>query len=154
MKTADFTTTILVNQTPENAYKAINNVCGWWTGAPGVEGSTNQLNDEFTYDYQPYHHSKQKIMELIPGKKVVWLVTESYLNFVEDKNEWTGTKIVFDITPKGDQTEVRFTHVGLVPTGECYDSCSNAWGGYISNGLRNLIANCKADPAAKESVTA
>jgi hypothetical protein len=141
MKTSDFTATILVDQTPEEAFDAINNVRGWWTGDPGIEGSTDKLNDEFTYDYKPYHHSKQKITELIPGKKIVWLITDSALNFVEDKNEWTGTKITFDIAKKGDKTEVCFTHVGLVPGAECYNDCSNAWGSYITGSLRNFIAN-------------
>ena len=143
MKTSDFTATILVDQTPEEAFNAINNVRGWWTGEPGIEGSTDKLNDEFTYDYKPYHHSKQKITELIPGKKVVWLVTDSNINFVEDKNEWTGTKITFEITKKADKTEVRFTHVGLVPGVACYNDCSNAWGSYITSSLRNLIAKGK-----------
>jgi len=143
MKTSDFTATILVDQTPEEAFNAINNVRGWWTGEPGIEGSTDKLNDEFTYDYKPYHHSKQKLTELIPGKKVVWLVTDSNINFVEDKNEWTGTKITFEITKKGDKTEVCFTHVGLAPGIECYDNCSNAWGSYISSSLRNFIAKSR-----------
>ena len=143
MKTSDFTATILVDQTPEEAFNAINNVRGWWTGEPGIEGSTDKLNDEFTYDYKPYHHSKQKITELIPGKKVVWLVTDSIISFVGDKNKWTGTKITFEITKKGDKTEVCFTHVGLAPGIECYDNCSNAWGSYISVSLLNLIAKGK-----------
>jgi len=143
MKTLDFTATILVDQTPEEAFNAINNVREWWTGEPGIEGSTDKLNDEFTYDYKPYHHSKQKITELIPGKKIVWLVTDSNINFVEDKNEWTGTKITFEIKKRGDKTEVCFTHLGLVPDIECYDGCSNAWGSYISSSLRNLITKAK-----------
>ncbi len=143
MKTSDFTTTILVDQTPEEAFAAINNVRGWWTGEPGVEGSTDKLNDEFTYDYKPYHHTKQKIMELIPGKKITWLVIDSEINFVEDKNEWTGTKIMFEISKKADKTEVRFTHVGLVPGVPCYNDCSNAWGSYIKGSLFKLITEGK-----------
>jgi hypothetical protein len=143
MKTTDFTTTILVDQTPSEVFEAINNVRGWWTGEPGVEGSTDKLGDEFTYRYEPHHYSKQKITELIPGKKVVWNVTESSINFVEDKNEWTGTKITFDISKRDGKTEVRFTHMGLVPQIECYDGCSNAWGSYINNSLRNLINSSK-----------
>ena len=143
METSDFSATILVDQTPEEAFAAINNVSGWWTGEPGVEGSTDKLNDEFTYDYKPYHHTKQKVTELIPGKKVAWLVIDSEINFVEDKNEWTGTKIVFEIAKKGDKTEVRFTHVGLIPDSECYDSCSNAWGSYINGRLFKLLSEGK-----------
>ena len=141
--TSDFTTTILVDQTPEEAFNAINNVRGWWTGEPGVEGSTGKLNDEFTYRYKDIHYSKQKITELIPGKKIVWLITDSKLNFIKDKNEWTGTEISFEIAKKDDKTEVRFTHVGLVPDIECYADCSNAWSSYITSSLRSFIAIAK-----------
>jgi len=144
METSDFSTTLLVDQTPEEAFKAIVNVNGWWTGNPGVEGSADKVNDEFTYAYDPYHYSKQRVTELVPGKKVAWLVTDSQLSFVQQKDEWTNTKIIFDITRQGDQTQVKFTHVGLMPDGECYNDCSNAWGSYIKNSLRDLIAATKS----------
>ncbi|MDR3667558.1 MAG: hypothetical protein P4L35_12010 [Ignavibacteriaceae bacterium] len=75
----------------------------------------------------------------MPGKKIVWYVTDSSLDFLKNKSEWNGTNITFDITKKGDKTEVRFTHLGIAPGIECYDKCSNAWGSYINNSLRNLI---------------
>ncbi len=120
------------------AFNAINNVRAWWHG--DIEGNTEKLNDEFTYTHKPHHYSKHKLTEVIPGKKVVWLITESQLNFVKDKTEWTGTKIVFDITEKDGQTEVRFTHYGLSPALECFGGCSNAWSSYINNSLRKFIA--------------
>src|SRR4051812_24787689 len=95
MKTQDFTTTISVNGTPEEAFAAITNVRAWWTGE--IEGNSAHEGDEFTYRYQKFHYSKQKVTQLIPGKKVAWLVLESQLNFVENKSEWTGTEITFDI---------------------------------------------------------
>ena len=143
MATKDFTTNILVDQTPQEAFNIINNVRGWWTGEPGVDGNTDKLGDEFTYRYGNIHYSKQKVTELIPGKKVVWLVTDSELNFIKNKSEWTGTKIIFEIAKKGDKTEVRFTHMGLVPEVECYGDCSNAWSSYIKNSLRNFITKDK-----------
>jgi hypothetical protein len=85
------------------------------------------LGGEFTYRYKDIHASKQKVTELVPGRKVVWTVTDSALQFVEHKDEWTGTKVVFDIVRKGDKTEIRFTHVGLVPNFDCYDACSKGW---------------------------
>jgi len=150
MKTQNYTTSFAVNESPEEVFAAINNVREWWTGNPGLEGSTDELGDEFTYRYEPHHYSKQKIAEFIPSKKIVWLVLDSQLNFVKDKHEWTGTKITFEIAGKGDKTEVRFTHVGLVPEYECFDVCSNAWGSYINGSLRSLITTGKGQPNQKE----
>ena len=137
MNTQDFSTTLLVEQTPAEVFNAINNVRAWWFGE--IEGSTDKLNDEFTYKYETFHYSKQKVTELIPNKKIVWLVTESSLSFIEDKSEWTGTKIIFDISGKDNQTQVRFTHEGLVPKNECYSECSNAWSSIIGHSLYKLI---------------
>ncbi len=137
MSDQDYTTSFTVDQTPEGVFAAINNVRGWWTG--DIEGGTDKLGDEFTYRYEDLHYSKQRVIELIPGEKVVWLVTEADITFVEDKSEWKGTKPTFEIAKKGDKTEVRFTHVGLVPQIECYNSCSDAWGFYIKSSLRNFI---------------
>jgi hypothetical protein len=145
MKTSDFTVTLLVDETPEEVFNAIINVRGWWTGQPGVEGNTEKLNDEFTYRYKDIHYSKQKVTELVPGKKVVWLITDSQLNFTKVKDEWTGTKISFDISGKDNKTEVRFTHIGLDPGIECYHDCSNAWSSYINSSLRNFITKDKAE---------
>src|SRR2546427_4271984 len=148
MYSQNYTTTFTVDQTPKEAFDAINNVRGWWSGE--IEGSTDKLGEEWTYRYKDFHYSKQKITELVPGKKVVWSVLDSYLDFVEDKTEWNGTKVTFEIAKKGDKTEVRFTHVGLNPDVECYDDCSNAWGSYINGSLRNLITKGKGQPNPKE----
>ncbi len=84
--------------------------------------------------------------DLIPGKKVTWLVLDNYFNFTKDKSEWKGTRMVFDISKTGSKTKVRFTHVGLVPNYECYDVCSDAWGSYIRGSLRSLIMTGKGQP--------
>ena len=148
MKSQNLTFTIMVDQTPEEAFAAINNVREWWSGE--LEGNTDKLGDEWTYRYKDIHYSRQRITELVPGKKVVWRVLDSYLNFVEDKKEWNGTEITFDIARKGGQTEVRFSHLGLSPEVECFDGCSSAWGFYINTSLRNLIATGKGEPNKQE----
>lgn len=141
MATSDFTTTILVEQSPKEVFNAINNVGAWWQGE--VKGNTNKLNDEFTYQMEDIHFSKQKLVEVVPNKKVVWLVTESKLNFIKKKNEWTGTKISFEISELNNKTQMRFTHEGLVNEIECYDACSNAWSALIQQSLFSLITTGK-----------
>jgi hypothetical protein len=148
MQNQNFTTTILVTQTPEEVFNAINNPGGWWSEE--IEGSTKKLNDEFTYHYKDVHISKMKLIEVIPNKKVVWLVMDNYFQFTKDKSEWTGNKIVFEITEKDNKTQLKFTQVGLVPEYECYDICQNAWSNYINNSLGSLISTGKGHPNPKE----
>jgi len=132
-----FTTRFTVSQSPEAVFAAINNPRAWWSGE--FEGSTSQLGDIFSYRYKDLHLSKQQVTELVPGRRVAWLVLESRLNHIEDVTEWDGTTITFDIAPKGDKTEMVFTHVGLKPAVECYDTCSDAWTALIQGSLRQLI---------------
>ncbi len=137
----DFTTTFFVDQTPAEVFSAINNVRGWWQGE--VEGSTDKLDDEFTYRMKDIHFSKQRLIEVVPDKKVIWLVTDSKLNFLKNKSEWTGTKIGFDISEINNKTQLRFTHTGLVPTIECYGSCSKGWSKLIQESLLSVVTTGK-----------
>lgn len=137
MNTSDFSTIFTVDQSPEEVFAAINDVRAWWPGE--FEGNTVKLGDEFTYRYRDMHRSTQKITVSVPGKKVVWHVLDAQLNFTKDKAEWKGTDITFDISRQGDKTQVRFTHVGLVPAFECFDQCSNAWSSIINHNLRGRI---------------
>lgn len=144
MTKRNLTLTFTVDQSPEQVFAAINNVRGWWSGE--IEGPTDKLAGVFTYSYKKLHRSKHEVTELVPNKKIVWHTVASQLEFVKDKKEWDGTDIVFDIERRGNKTEVRFTHAGLVPTFECYDDCSGAWGFYIKDSLRKLITTGKGAP--------
>jgi Activator of Hsp90 ATPase homolog 1-like protein len=140
----DFTTSFVVDQTSEKVFDAINNVRGWW--GEDVEGSNDKVGDEFTYRVQDIHNSKLRVIELIPNEKVVWLVLDNHMNFVEDQTEWVGTTINFEIGRKGDQTEVRFAHLGLIPQHECFSVCSNAWGSLMHGSLPRLITTGTGQP--------
>ena len=148
MSGPDFSTTFVVDETPQAAFAAITDVRGWWSGE--IDGRTDRLGEQFTYRYQDLHFSKQTITELIPGEKVVWHVVDAYLGFTSDPNEWIGTDIAFEVARTGDHTEVTFTHRGLVPAFECFGECSNAWGFYINDSLRSLITTGQGAPNPKE----
>ena len=141
MNAIDFTTTILVDQSTKEVFDAINNPQDWWPGE--ITGSAKKLSDEFTYRYKEFHLTRQRIVEMIPDQKVVWLVTECQINYAEDINEWTGTKIIFEISEEGNKVRLRFTHQGLVPEIECFDSCSNSWNQIIQESLFSLITTGK-----------
>lgn len=152
MATKDFTLTLTTDRTPQEVFKAITNVRGWWSGYYNekFEGNTDKLGEEFTFHAgDGAHYTKQKLVELVPNKKMVWLITESKLSFVEEMHEWTGTNVIFDIVEKGNKTELVFTHQGLTPSFECYDSCAPAWTQYLENKLLPLINSGKTAAAIK-----
>lgn len=141
MKSRDYTTTLRVDASRGKAFDAINDVRGWWAGE--IKGGTAKVGDEFAYAYENFHRTKQRVVELVPGKKVAWLVLAGSLNFVENKSEWDGTRIEFAIARNGGKTEIRFTHVGLHPDLECFEACSNAWSSLVKISLRKLIVSGK-----------
>jgi hypothetical protein len=134
----DYATSYTVEQSPDRVFAAIVDVRGWWTGR--VDGITDEVGSEFAYRHPPQHYSRQRIIELNPARRVVWEVTESDLSFTAHPDEWTGTRIVFEITPaeQGGST-LHFTHIGLVPDVECFGACSAGWLHYVSGSLRSLI---------------
>jgi hypothetical protein len=140
----NFTTAFTVDQTPEAAYAAINNVRGWWSEE--VEGPTDKVGEAFRYHFRDIHRCEIRVTELVPGRKVAWLVLDNHFNFTHDETEWKGTRMVFDISSKGGRTEVRLTHQGLVPEYECYDACSNGWTTYVNGSLHDLIVTGKGQP--------
>ena len=142
--TPDYTTEFTVDESPRDVFAAITNVPAWWSGT--IDGDCDRLGARFTYRYQDEHRSTQEITEFVPGAKIVWQVVDSYLRFVKKTDEWTGTRMVFEISESNGKTRVRFTHAGLKPEEECYDSCSNAWRLLINGNLKSLITTGKKQP--------
>jgi hypothetical protein len=143
MKTAskNFTYSFSSSRKPEKVFELLLNIEQWWSGLydETINGKSDNVNDEFTFKAGGgAHYSKQKLIEIIPNKKIVWLVTDSKLTFISETDEWVGTKICFDISIEENKTKVAFTHEGLVPEIECYKDCSNGWTGYLEK-LKNKL---------------
>ena len=139
-----YSTSYTVEQSPDEVFAAVLDVGAWWTGQ--IEGRADELGAEFSYRHLPQHYSLQRVVEFEPGHRVVWRVIDSHLSFIPEVGEWTGTEIVFEIVPAAGGTELRFTHVGLVPDVECFGACSTAWLHYINGSLRSLITTGKGLP--------
>ena len=144
----NFTTALTIDRTPEEVFAAINNVRGWWS--EDIKGRTEKAGDIFNYRFKDIHRCTIKIKASIPGERVAWNIIDNYFAFTEDATEWKGTDIVFDISKKGEKTELRFTHVGLVPEYECFDVCSAGWTTYINGSLQSLIKTGKGQPNVGE----
>lgn len=148
MSDRHFSVTVAVRRSPDEAFAAINDPRAWW-GAD-IAGRTDRPGDEWTYRYKELHRSTQKVVELVPGRKVAWRVVDADMSFLKDRAEWKGTTIVFDLAPTEEGTEIRFSHLGLAPEVECFDVCSDAWTGLIRGSLKSFIESGRGDPDSVE----
>ncbi len=148
MKRQDYTASITVNATAHEAFTRINSISQWWS--QNIEGGSEKLNDVFTIHFVFGDSFVIKIVDLVPDKKITWLVTDCNLTWVKDKKEWQGTKINFEIFTKGKSTQVDFTHIGLVPEIECYNGCASGWNQFIKGSLFKLLTEGKGEPDRKK----
>lgn len=146
MDTKDLTVTTEFEASIQNVFRSITvDVSKWW-GRNDFQGNSTHLDDEFTIHHPGAHFSRQKLIEVIPDKRVVWLVTESRLDWLTDKGEWTGTKMIFDLSANGDKTILKFTHQGLIPQKECYNKCAQGWNVVIGEWLHAFISKKNEAP--------
>ncbi|WP_151084082.1 SRPBCC family protein [Nocardioides cynanchi] len=143
-----FTTTLSVAASPAETFAAINDVRGWWSR--DVDGITDEVGAEFDYrgnqDGVNLHRALIRVTDLVPGERVVWHVVDNWMAFIDDQREWTDTRIVFEITPTAEGSEIRFSHLGLVPSYECHDVCVDAWTFFVQVSLRDLIGTGRGEP--------
>jgi hypothetical protein len=143
MQKQHYTASIDVARTPEEVFDCVNDVSRWWSR--DYEGNSARLNDEFVIHHPGRHYSRQRLVEVVPNRRVVWLVTDSTLDWIEsDRSEWTSTRMVFEISARGDRTALQFTHEGLVPERECHAKCEQGWNVVIKDWLFNFITTGKS----------
>jgi len=134
MKNNDFSYSFASSQTKEAIFEKLKDVRNWWMGIYNetITGRSEKLGDLFSFNAGGgAHNSTQKIVELIPGKKITWLVKDSNLSFLAQSDEWTNTTFYFDIAQKGEEVQITFTHKGLTPALECFGACSGGWMQYL-----------------------
>jgi hypothetical protein len=144
MKTQDYHHQFTADVTAEEAFDAINDVKAWW--ARCFDGHAEAVHDRFSMPFGKTWVNFE-VVESVPGKKTVWLVTDCNIEFVRDKKEWKGTKVVFEISPVAKGVAVSITHVGLVPEAECYADCERGWNHHFGESLRKLLIEKVGLPA-------
>jgi hypothetical protein len=144
MSDQGYTTSITVERPALEVFHAINDVRSWWN--EDITGESDKVGAEFIHHVKGIHRARIQVTELAPGERVTWRVLDNWFSFVQDESEWKDTEIRFDLSEREGATEVRFTHIGLVPDYECFDVCRNAWGLYIGGSLRSLITTGAGRP--------
>lgn len=120
---------------PEAVWEIVTHPKKWWVGLYNeqIEGKCESVGDEFTFRAgDGMHYSKQRLSKIEKQRLIEWEIVKSKLTFLENPAEWTGTHIRFEIFPEESGSKIVFTHEGLTPGIECYDSCSNAWKMYMN----------------------
>jgi hypothetical protein len=115
----------------------------WW--AKNLDGSSRQLHDQFKV-HLGTTAVEFEVVEVVENAKVVWAVTDCYLPWLENQQEWTGTQIVWNLAPRGNSTVIDFTHVGLKPAVECYEGCRKGWDYFLNSSLTRFIQEDKGLP--------
>jgi Activator of Hsp90 ATPase homolog 1-like protein len=110
-----------------------------------MEGSLQKPDDIFTVSFGEVYIT-MKVTESVPGKKIVWHVTDCNKPWLKNKKEWKGTELIWEISDKDNNTQILFTHKGLVPEVECYEVCSDAWSEYVKQSLWSLTSKGKGNP--------
>lgn len=154
------TATMSVDRTPDEVFEAITDVRGWWN--ENIIGDTASLHDEFVFtDDSSYagetarakegiRFCRFRLTEVVPGERMVWHVVDADLTFVDDRDEWTGTNVIFEIAASASGTVVHFTHEGLTAAdSECFEACSRGWTFYITESLPQLITSGTGRPMPK-----
>jgi len=134
----NYSVAIEVANSPQDVFNhLIHDVSKFWPEE--FEGECFNLNDEFVFRTGDSHYSKNKVVELVPNKKVVWLVTDSIRK--TDNYNWTGTKMIFELNPEGDNTQLKFTYDGVAI--EC-DRLVQICDMVIKENLYNFLINGKS----------
>ncbi len=141
MTAKNFTYSFTSPHPADHIFNLLLDVKKWWSGFYNerIEGNSRNPGDVFDYwAGDGAHYSQQKLVELVPGSRIAWLVTKSDLSFLTDTGEWNNTKICFSLSREGNDTRVSFTHEGLVPAVECYGACSVGWTKYLDKLKKEL----------------
>ena len=137
MEKNSFTSSISAPISADEAIKRISNIPGWWGVA--FSGNSEKQDDQFVIKMGGDSFFNFTVTALIPGKKIVWLITDCYMPWYADKKEWANTKLVFDVTENDGTIGLVFTHEGLTPNVECYNDCASGWTHWIKTSLLSYL---------------
>ena len=140
---------VSVKATKEQVFDALTTKVGEWWGP--VDRMAQQVGETFKIDFDGESYWKFQVVEMPGAQKVVWECIESHQdhNVKGMDEEWTGSKLYWQIFERGQAVEVEFLHQGLVPQGDCYKVCSAAWDFYITDSLKSFLETGEGKPGEK-----
>ena len=126
----------------ESVYKAVttrDGLAGWWTTQ--TEGEGNKVGNVVKFRFGAGGFD-MRVVELQPGKQVLWQV-------VEGPPEWIGTKVSWELKQEGDYVIVLFKHQGWKEPVEFMHHCSTKWGIFLMS-LKSLVETGTGAPDPRD----
>ena len=126
-----------------DTYKALatrEGLAAWWTtNTQGESKVGGVLKFRFSADGKEIGGFDMNVLELEPGKRVLWEV-------VEGPAEWIGTRISFDLRQEGEYSIILFKHQGWREPVEFMHHCSTKWATFLMS-LKSLVETGKGSPS-------
>jgi len=120
-------------------------VAGWWTADTQGDSDSKvggMLKTVFTSDGKVLGGFDIEVLELEPGKRVLWQVADGPV-------EWIGTKISFDLKQEDDFSIVLFRHQGWKEPVEFMSHCSTKWAVFLMS-LKSYVETGKGAPSPRD----
>jgi len=127
-----------VKSSPAAVYEALtalDRLAGWWT--TDTKGGGDRVGDVIAFRFDA-GAVDMKVVELTPGKRVLWVV-------VRGPSEWIGTKIHWDLAQECDYVAIRFKHEGWREPSDFMHHCSTKWATFLMS-LKALVETGKGAP--------
>jgi hypothetical protein len=140
---ADILHRVGIRSSLTDAYQALatrGGLAAWWTNDTRGE---SEVDGVLEFRFAPHGGFDMKVLELTPGKCVLWKV-------VDGPKEWIGTKIRFDLREDGDYTIVNFKHEGWKEPVEFMHHCSTKWAVFLMS-LKSLVESGKGAPYPRDT---
>jgi uncharacterized protein YndB with AHSA1/START domain len=126
-----------IKSSPDATYNALatrDGLAGWWTTNTQGESKVGEVL-RFRFGAGGFD---MKVLELQPGKHVLWQV-------VDGPREWVGTKVRWDLKQERDYTIVLFKHEGWKEPVEFMHHCSTKWALFLMS-LKSLVETGRGFP--------
>ena len=123
---------------PEKVYEALttrDGLAAWWTTDTTGEGV---VGDTIQFRFGTHGRIDMKVIELDPGKRVLWEV-------VGGPEVWAGTKVGFELRQEDDFTVILFKHQGWKEPSEFMHHCSTKWAMFLMS-MKSLVETGKGAP--------
>ena len=154
MKPDSYTRTFIVPCDPQVVFKAVTeDFDRWWSASSAPLSS---VGDESTVTFEPSPAFwRFRVLKLVPDRLVELECVQA--NHVQEeapdniREEWLGTRLVWELEPHDLGTKVIFHHHGLVPELNCYETCEAGWDYFLLGSLSRYLNSGVGHPVGAEA---